>query len=43
MLAYSSQLFTAPQIFRVGAVLDLVAISLLVTVVRFSWAAFGIV
>jgi sodium-dependent dicarboxylate transporter 2/3/5 len=43
MLAYSTRLFTAPQIFRVGIALDIAAILLLVTVVRFTWTLFGVV
>lgn len=42
MLAYSTRLFTAREIFRTGIVLDLVGIILLVTAVTALWRAFGI-
>jgi sodium-dependent dicarboxylate transporter 2/3/5 len=43
MLAYSTGLFTAPQILRIGIVLDLVGILLLVTAVRGIWSLLGVV
>jgi sodium-dependent dicarboxylate transporter 2/3/5 len=42
MLAYATGLFTAPQILRIGFVLDLVGILLLVTAVRGLWGLFGV-
>ena len=43
MIAYSTQLFTAPQIFRVGAILDAAGVLLLVTVVVAFWRFAGLV
>ena len=43
MLAYSTGLFTAGRILRVGIVLDLVGLGLLVTVVVGIWQLLGIV
>jgi sodium-dependent dicarboxylate transporter 2/3/5 len=43
MIAYSTQLYTAGQIFRTGIVLDFVGIALLVTVVVWVWNALGLV
>jgi sodium-dependent dicarboxylate transporter 2/3/5 len=43
MLAYSTRLFTAGEIFRTGIVLDLVGIVLLVTVVAAVWRGLGLV
>ena len=43
MIAYSTQLYSAGQIFRVGIVLDLVGIGLLVTAVIAIWQLLGIV
>jgi sodium-dependent dicarboxylate transporter 2/3/5 len=43
MIAYSTQLFTAPQIFRVGFVLDLLGIALLLTAVGAVWRLSGLV
>ncbi|MBT5773400.1 MAG: SLC13/DASS family transporter [Dehalococcoidia bacterium] len=43
MIAYSTQLFTAPQIFRVGAILDATGVLLLVTAVVAFWRFAGLV
>jgi sodium-dependent dicarboxylate transporter 2/3/5 len=43
MIAYSTRLYTAGQIFRRGIVLDLVGIVLLVFVVTRIWELFGLV
>jgi sodium-dependent dicarboxylate transporter 2/3/5 len=43
MLAYSTNLYTAQQIFRIGIVLDLVGVTLLVTVVVWIWQRLGLV
>jgi sodium-dependent dicarboxylate transporter 2/3/5 len=43
MIAYSTELFTAPQIFRVGAVLDLLGMLLLVLGVATLWQLAGLV
>ena len=43
MIAYSTNLFTAPQIFRVGIALDLLGIALLVFAVAGLWQLAGIV
>jgi sodium-dependent dicarboxylate transporter 2/3/5 len=43
MIAYSTQLYTAGQIFRTGIVLDFFGITLLVTVVVWIWNALGLV
>jgi sodium-dependent dicarboxylate transporter 2/3/5 len=43
MLAHSTKLFTAGDIFRRGAVLDVVGLLLLVFVVQLIWQALGIV
>ncbi|HUG65439.1 MAG TPA: DASS family sodium-coupled anion symporter [Gaiellaceae bacterium] len=43
MLAYSTNLYTAHQIFRVGIVLDLLGLTLLVTVVVWIWELLGLV
>lgn len=43
MIAYSTKLYTAGQIFRRGIVLDLVGIALLVTVVTQVWEWLGLV
>jgi len=42
MVAYSSKLFSAREIFERGIVLDLLGVVVLVTVVRGIWAAFGL-
>lgn len=42
LLAYSTRLFTAGEIFRIGVVLDLVGLVLLVTVVAWLWQMLGI-
>jgi solute carrier family 13 (sodium-dependent dicarboxylate transporter), member 2/3/5 len=42
MLAYSTRLFTAREIFRTGIILDLVGIILLVSAVTALWRLFGI-
>ena len=43
MIAYSTKLFTAREIFRVGIVLDVVGIVILVTAVVGLWHLFGLV
>jgi solute carrier family 13 (sodium-dependent dicarboxylate transporter), member 2/3/5 len=43
MIAYSTRLYTAGQIFRLGIVLDLVGLGLLVTAVVAIWQLLGIV
>ena len=43
MIAYSTRLFTAREIFRIGIVLDLIGIVILVTAVVGLWQLFGIV
>jgi hypothetical protein len=43
MIAYSTQLFAAPQIFRVGFALDLLGIALLLTAVGAVWRLSGLV
>ena len=43
MIAYSTELYTAPEIFRKGIVLDLIGILLLVTVVAGFWQVTGLV
>ena len=43
MIAYSTRLYSAAQIFRTGAVLDLVGIVVLVLAVTRIWDLFGIV
>jgi sodium-dependent dicarboxylate transporter 2/3/5 len=43
MIAYSTRLYTAGQIFRRGIVLDLAGIVLLVFVVTRIWELFGLV
>lgn len=43
LMAYSTRLFTAGEIFRIGAALDLIGISLLVTVVIATWRLLGLV
>ncbi len=43
MIAYSTQLFSAPQIFRVGAALDATGVLLLVTLVVAFWRVAGLV
>lgn len=43
MIAYSTELYTAPEIFRKGIVLDLAGVLLLVTVVTWFWSAIGLV
>jgi hypothetical protein len=43
MIAYSTRLFTAREIFRLGIVLDVVGIVILVTAVVGLWHLFGIV
>ena len=43
MMAYSTRLFTAGEIFRVGIVLDVLGILLLVTAVVGSWRLLGLV
>jgi sodium-dependent dicarboxylate transporter 2/3/5 len=42
MIAYSTKLYTAGQIFRRGAVLDLVGIALLVLVITRVWSFLGL-
>jgi sodium-dependent dicarboxylate transporter 2/3/5 len=42
LLAYSTRLFTPSQIFRVGAILDIIGLILLVTVVAWIWQLMGI-
>jgi len=42
MIAYSTRLFTTREIFRVGAILDLLGILLLVTVVVWFWRLIGL-
>lgn len=43
MVAYSTRLFTAGRIFRVGILLDVIGLALLVTVVVWIWQLLGIV
>jgi sodium-dependent dicarboxylate transporter 2/3/5 len=43
MIAYSTELYTAPEIFRKGIVLDVIGIVLLVTVVTGFWQVTGLV
>jgi len=43
MIAYSTRLFTAPQIFRLGAALDVAGVLLLVVVVASFWELAGLV
>jgi sodium-dependent dicarboxylate transporter 2/3/5 len=43
MIAYSTRLFTAGQIFRTGIILDLVGITLLVLVVTRVWEFLGLI
>jgi len=43
MMAYSTDLFSVREILRKGAVLDLIGITLLVTVAVWLWQQFGIV
>lgn len=43
MIAYSTRLYTAGRIFRLGAVLDLVGIAVLVLVVSRLWEILGLV
>ena len=43
MIAYSTKLFTAPQIFRIGAALDVAGMLLLVLVVAGFWQLAGLV
>ena len=43
MVAYSTRLFTAGRIFRVGILLDVLGLALLVTVVIWIWELLGIV
>jgi solute carrier family 13 (sodium-dependent dicarboxylate transporter), member 2/3/5 len=43
MIAYSTRLYTAGRIFRLGAVLDLVGVALLVLVVSRLWEILGLV
>ena len=43
MIAYSTRLFSAREIFRMGVVLDLVGILILVTAVIGLWELFGLV
>lgn len=43
MIAYSTQLYTAARIFRIGIVLDVIGLGLLVTVVVWVWRLLGIV
>ena len=43
MIAYSTRLFSAPEIFRVGAILDATGVLLLVTVVVAFWRLAGLV
>ncbi len=43
MLAYSTELFTVPEILRKGAVLDAVGIALLIALVLPIWHLFGLV
>lgn len=42
MIAYSTGLYTAGRVFRLGAVLDLVGVALLVLVVSRLWEVFGL-
>ena len=42
MIAYSTSLFTAPQIFRIGIVLDIAGALLLVTAIAGLWQLVGI-
>lgn len=43
MIAYSTNLFTAPQIFRIGIALDLLGVLLLVAAVASLWQLAGLV
>lgn len=43
LMAYSTRLFTAGEIFRIGAALDLLGILLLVTIVVSAWRLLGLV
>ena len=43
LIAYSTELYTAPEIFRTGAVLDLIGLALLLTVVVSLWQLTGLV
>ncbi|HSJ34313.1 MAG TPA: DASS family sodium-coupled anion symporter [Acidimicrobiia bacterium] len=43
MIAYSTGLYTAGRVFRLGAVLDLVGVALLVLVVSRLWEVFGLI
>jgi sodium-dependent dicarboxylate transporter 2/3/5 len=43
MIAYSTRLYSASQIFRTGIVLDLVGVTILVLVVHRIWDLFGLI
>ena len=43
MVAYSTKLFTATEVFRVGVALDLIGLFVLLAVVVPLWAALGLV
>jgi solute carrier family 13 (sodium-dependent dicarboxylate transporter), member 2/3/5 len=43
MIAYSTKLFTAREIFRTGIAIDIVGVVLLVTVVTWMWGLLGVV